>query len=122
MSGCASDDYMMMTVNAYSAALGEYAGVFIALSVVLFGLATVLCWGHYGMESAELLAKGRRGSVAFIPVYCICVVLGAVLSGEYVWELADLAIGGMTVINLCVLFCMRGEVREETDRLLSRRR
>ncbi len=111
-------NYMMMTVGAFEAVLGEWSGYFIALAVLLFGLATVLCWGYYGAESAKYLSRGRRGAVwVFIAFYTSCVVVGSFIHGEAVWEIADAALGGMTLINLAALFKLRGEVAEETRRL-----
>ncbi len=116
------DDYMMMTVDAYTSVLGELAGGFIAVSVVLFGLATVLCWGHYGIESVKYLSDKKFYTSTFIICYTVCVVSGAVLSGKFIWEAADFAIGGMTVINLCVLLCMSGEVKEETEKYFGKKK
>ena len=111
-------DYMMLTVFSYSSVLGDAAGGFIAVSVVLFGLATVLCWGHYGMESVRYLL-GRKGiGKAFIYLYVLSVAVGSVLSADAIWELADFAVGAMTVINLCIIIAMSREVKEETDRWL----
>ena len=108
------NDYMMMTVDAYSVAIGNVAGIFVAISVMLFGLATILCWGHYGMESVRYLSTKIGWGRAFIFVYCICVLWGSVLSGDMIWDMSDLAIGGMTFINLAVLLFMNREVVEET--------
>lgn len=116
------EDYMMITVNAYSAALGDIAGVFIAVAVVLFGLATVLCWGHYGMESVRYLSDRKITVRSFILIYAASVLLGSVVSGNMIWEAADIAIGGMTLINLCVLTAMSGEVKEETERLFGKKK
>ena len=120
--GIEGRDYMMTTVTAYSSALGNGAGVFIAVSVVLFGLATVLCWGHYGMESLGYLTGGKCSVRLFVFAYCVSVVIGSVSSGDMIWEIADMAIGGMTLINLCVLLAMSREVSEETDALFKHKR
>ena len=40
------ENYMMITIGAYAAVLGEIASCFLALSVLLFGFATVICWAH----------------------------------------------------------------------------
>ena len=109
------DNYMEITLRAYSSVLGNAAGYFIALSVLLFGLATVLCWGYYGMSSAEYLVGRGKKSRAFVWIYTASVALGSVLSSNIIWECADLAIGVMSMINLTVLFMMSGEVRRETE-------
>jgi AGCS family alanine or glycine:cation symporter len=111
-----SGDYMMMTVNSYGAVLGEWAEYFIAVSVLLFALATVICWGHYGIESVRYISKGRNMRNVFIASYCLCILLGSVFTGELVWESTDLAIGVMTLINLSVILLKNGEVAKETQR------
>lgn len=111
-------DYMLITLDAYSASLGNAAAYFIALSVLLFGLATVLCWGHYGMESVEYFSKRKAVRRGFILLYTISVLVGSVASTELIWEAADISIGIMTIINLSALLLMSKEVKEETERIL----
>jgi AGCS family alanine or glycine:cation symporter len=45
-------NYMMMTVAAFSARLGNAAAYFLCAAVLCFGFATVLCWAHYGLRRA----------------------------------------------------------------------
>lgn len=111
-------DYMLITLDAYSASLGSVAAYFIAISVLLFGLATVLCWGHYGMESVEYFSKRKAVRRGFILLYTISVLVGSVASTELIWEAADISIGIMTIINLSALLLMSKEVKEETERIL----
>jgi len=107
-------NYMMITVNAYSDILGKIAGDFIAISVILFGLATVLCWGYYGLESVNYLCKGGRISLIFVLLYAASLIYGAIMTSEIAWEIADLSIGVMSIINLSVLFFMNSQVVQET--------
>ncbi len=113
-------NYMMMTLNAYRSVLGEAAGYFIAASVMLFGLATVLCWGYYGLESVKYLSSKRSVCLAFTLVYSASALVGSVLSNSIIWEAADLAIGVMSFINLAVLLLMNAEVKRETERYFER--
>lgn len=116
-----ADAPMLITLNAYSSLLGDWAGVFISVSVLLFGLATVICWAHYGREALRFLRKGRDSGLGFCVAYAALVFFGTVCSVALAWELADLAIGLMTVINVTVLCLMSREVRRETYALLCRR-
>lgn len=110
-----SGNYMMMTISAYGSVLGRFAEYFISVCVLFFGLATVLCWGYYGMESVKYLCRKSWARSAFILVYAASIVIGSVLSGEIIWETADLALGVMSFINLSVLFLMNTEVKRETE-------
>ena len=109
------DNFMMITVDAYSSLLGDFSGYFIAIAVLLFGLATVLCWGHYGIESVRFLSKKKYAKFLFIFVYATAILLGSVISPSVIWDGADLSIGAMTVINVIVLLKMNAEVKKETE-------
>lgn len=111
-----TEDFMMMTISAYGSALGNFASVFLALAVLFFGFATVICWAHYGAECASYFSKSQRvGGKGFSAAYCIFAFLGAFISTDTIWQITDFAIGAMTLINLAVLFMMSGEVKRETE-------
>ena len=108
-------DFMMMTVNAYRTLLGDFSGYFIAISVFLFGLATVLCWAHYGIVSVKYLTSKRFSIPIFVAIYSLAVLFGSVISADIIWDGADFSIGAMTFINVAVLIKLSGEVRRETE-------
>ncbi|MBO7302768.1 MAG: alanine:cation symporter family protein, partial [Clostridia bacterium] len=108
-------DFMMITVDAYTSLLGSFSGYFIAVSVLLFGLATVLCWAHYGVVSVNYLFNGRRASYIFIVIYSVAIFAGSVITADIIWEAADLSIGAMTVINIVVLLMASSEIKRETE-------
>lgn len=107
-------DFMMMTIRAYSTVLGDFAAYFMSVAVLCFGFATVLCWSHYGAEAVAYLSPKPSLVSLFRVVYSLSVCLGALAASDWVWELADFAVGLMTIINLSALLLLRREVREET--------
>ena len=101
---------------AFTSVLGEWAGGLFAIAVLLFGIATVICWSHYGMTCVAYLA-GTHAAVAqriFTVCYGLAVVYGAVAAPSVVWTLADIVIAFMTILNLLVLVGMHKEVEAET--------
>ena len=116
-----SSDNMMLTIDSYSNVLGGFAGCFLAIAVLCFGLATVLCWGHYGMESIAYFSSRSRAKKIFIFIYAVFIIVGSILSPKIIWELADLAIGAMTLINLFILVAMNKEVKRETEEYFGRK-
>lgn len=112
-------DAMMMTVKAYSTVLGGWSEPLFAFLVLFFAFATVICWAHYGASALGFLTR-RRGVHRFYTVlFSASVFVGTVTAPEVLWTLSDLSIGVMTLVNLAVLFGMRGEVKAETLLLLS---
>ena len=117
------DSPMLMTLRAYEALLGPWAGVFLCVSVLCFGLATVFCWSHYATEACVYLVgeRGRRSDVIrklCLFVYCLFCVVGAVVAPESVWTVADFSIGCMTLLNVAVLCRMHREVEGATGVLM----
>lgn len=111
-------NFIMMTFSAYSHFLGGAAEIFMCLAVLFFGFATIVCWAHYGFVGVRYFSSSPAAHRAFMIIYSISVLAGAVVGTDTVWQAADLAIGMMTVINLVMLVCMSGEVRHETERFL----
>ena len=115
------EDTVRTAQAAFASVLGDWAGWFFAISILLFGVATVICWAHYGMTCVDYLVKARKGKQAAATVYVILLaaslVIGAVTTPTLAWNLADMAIALMTVVNLLILLLMQKEVKTETDLL-----
>lgn len=116
-----SQSWIMLAIDAYAATLGEFAATFLGISVLCFGVSTIICWAHYGIESLGYFTTSRNARGAFIILYSLFVLLGTLFSSESIWEIADFAIGAMTLINLAVLIGMRKSVKFETERYISAR-
>ncbi len=112
-----ASDGIMMTVKAYSAVLGKGAEYFLALAVLLFAYATVICWAQYGRESVSyLFPNKKRPTSIFMVVFCASVFIGSIIAPSEVWTLADFSIGSMTVMNVLIICLMSVEVRAITKR------
>lgn len=107
--------YIMLTIDAYSSVLGNYASIFLGISVLCFGFATIICWAHYGIESVRYLSDKKIIKNTFIAIYAISAFMGGIISSESVWGVADLAIGGMTIINVVIICLMYKEVKNDTE-------
>lgn len=105
---------------AFSSVLGEWAGGFFAVSILLFGVATVVSWSHYGMTCVHYLfrKKGRKSAEAiYVILTAASLAVGAVTAPALAWSVADAAIAAMTILNLGVLVLLRKEVKAETEAL-----
>ncbi len=109
------DDPMMMAIKSYSSVLGSWSEYYMAISVLLFAFATIVCWAHYGKESLSYITQKRAPTVIYLVIFCLFIFLGAVSAPSWAWLAADLALGIMTVINLAVIVPQASEVKKETD-------
>ena len=86
-----------------------------AVSVLLFAFATIVCWAHYGKESVIYLKKMNPPVTLYVLLYSLFVFIGAITTPAYTWLFADLALGTMTLINVTVLLFSRREIYRETN-------
>jgi AGCS family alanine or glycine:cation symporter len=105
---------VMLCVRAYSTVLGGWSEIFFCIAILCFGYGTLLCWSGYGGSCVRALSPRFGFRVLYYGAVIASVLLGAVYAPGAVWDVADFAIAGLTVINLGVLWMLRGEVREET--------
>lgn len=95
--------------NALSSVIGGAGPVFITVSLVLFGFTTLLGNLYYVDNALIYLNKKRQPSKAFMRAFhilCVIVILiGAMIPMNAAWAMADITMGGMTLINLpcCML-------------------
>ena len=113
------ENSVMMTIGAYAATLGSWAQPVLTVAVLLFGLATVICWAYYGQECISFLGlspKRERGATRIFNImYAAAAYIGAASPPGGVWTLADFSIGLMTFLNIAALILLRRDVKKETE-------
>ncbi len=92
--------------NALSASLGSAGPVFITVAMILFAFTTLLGNLFYVDKTINYL-MGKEPSEAFRNVcYVIAslvIFIGAGLSADLLWGVANVLMGGMTLINMPVI-------------------
>lgn len=108
------DNPMLIVYSAFYVSLGNISGILLSISVFLFAFATIICWGYYGKECIYFIARNRKNEVIYYLFYITTVFIGSYISLDLIWELADFAVGAMTLMNLFILLKMSAEIRRET--------
>lgn len=98
-----------LTTKAFATVYGDFAPIFIAVSLVCFAFATVLGWGLYGARCAQFLF-GVRAWKFFVAAQMAAVVAGACLQTGVVWSAAETVNGLMAIPNLTALAILTPEV------------
>ncbi|MBE6585101.1 MAG: alanine:cation symporter family protein [Ruminococcaceae bacterium] len=116
------NDGVRIAKEAFASVLGPWAGTFFSVAVLSFGVATILCWCHYGATSLYVLTgknpfRARIGAMIFSVLFSFSVLLGALSTPDGVWVWADIALGSMTILNLAILLLAHKEVMLESERL-----
>lgn len=89
--------------------LGNLGPIFITVAMVLFAFTTLLGNLYYVDQSFFFIMKRKPGK-AFMSVYYVIASLvifaGAGLSAGLLWDIADITMGAMTIINIPVILIL----------------
>lgn len=91
---------------AVKAALGGFGPVFITVAMILFAFTTLL-GNLYYVDKAFSFLMGKNPGKVFNTIYYIVasalILVGAGLSADLLWNLADVMMGAMTLINMPII-------------------
>lgn len=102
----------LVTVRAYAVTFGDAAAPVVAVMILVFAWATMLCQAFYGEVCVDYLGLGGRSRKLFLAAFCLSALLSSLAATDAVWELADLLIGSMTLINVASLLVRSERVCE----------
>ena len=90
-------------------ALGGFGPVFITVAMILFAFTTLL-GNLYYVDKAIIFIMKRQPSKWFMRIYhivcALIVFVGAGLSSKLLWDIADVTMGLMTLINIPVILIL----------------
>lgn len=93
----------------------------VAFTIIVAAYTTIIGWYYYGEKSAQYLF-GYRILKPYRVVYAMSVAVGAMLSLEMVWSLANIFNALMAIPNLIALVLLSGVVVKETNDFFTQRK
>ena len=99
-----------LTQKALTQELGPLGTYFISASVLLFAFTSIIGNYYYGQANVEFLTRSRLVMALFRTGVSVMVLLGAVLQLKLVWNMADLFMTVMALLNIYAIFRLRRQV------------
>ncbi len=94
---------------ALSQTLGAFGPIFITVAMILFAFTTLL-GNLYYVDMTLIFICGKIPGKVFMTVYriiaAVLIFVGAGLSADLLWNVADITMGGMTLINMPVIILL----------------
>jgi AGCS family alanine or glycine:cation symporter len=91
---------------ALSKTLGGFGPIFITIAMMLFAFTTLLGNLYYVNQSFSHIlghVPGKKFNYVYYILASAMILLGAGLNADFLWNLADLTMGLMAVINVPVI-------------------
>ena len=92
-----------LTQLALSYSVGNWGAGFITLCIFLFAFSSLVGNYYYGEANLEFITKSKTSMLIFRVLTVACVYLGSVASLGLVWDLADVFMGIMALMNIIVI-------------------
>lgn len=92
--------------SALSQTLGEFGPAFITIAMIFFAFTTLI-GNLYYVDQCIFYVLGKKPSdtakIIYYIIASIIIVIGAVLQADLLWNIADITMGAMTLINIPVI-------------------
>ncbi|WP_206605633.1 alanine/glycine:cation symporter family protein [Pelagibaculum spongiae] len=95
-----------LTQTAFSASMGPFGEVFIAVALFFFAFSTIVGWYFFGEANVRFLFRSDKAVKVYSLIVMVFIVLGCTLKVELVWQLADMFNGLMVLPNLIGLLIL----------------
>ncbi len=97
---------IQLTQYAVSTVLGQNGSIFIALTVLLFSFTSIIGNYYYGETNIAFITKNKLFLNIFRAFVLFMVMFGSVAKLSVVWNLADLFMALMALLNIIAIFML----------------
>ncbi|WP_392486781.1 alanine/glycine:cation symporter family protein [Haloimpatiens sp. FM7315] len=93
-----------LTQRALSSHVGSWGNVFIAVCILLFAYSSIIGNYYYGETNIEFIKTSKAWLFIYRVFVVGMVIFGSLTQVQIVWDMADLFMGLMALINLIAIF------------------
>lgn len=97
---------IQLTQNVLSSQVGGWGNVFIAICILLFAFSSIIGNYYYGETNIEFLTPNKAWLNLYRAGVVGMVMFGSIGELALVWNMADLFMGLMAVLNLIAIFLL----------------
>ena len=94
---------IQLTQSALSYSVGSWGMHFITLCIFLFAFSSLIGNYYYGEANLEFITKSKSSMFIFRVLVVLFVFWGSIASLGLVWDMADVFMGIMALINIIVI-------------------
>jgi len=99
--------------------LGDWGGLIVVFSVILFAISTSISWSYYGDRCAIYLF-GEEAVLPYKVAFVTVNFLGGIAPLATVWAVGDIALGLVIIPNLVAVVLLSDKLTEITDSYFER--
>lgn len=101
-----ASDGILLTQNALTAEIGKLGNPFVAITIWLFAFSTIIGNYYYGEANIRYITRSRLALFLYRIFVAGIVMLGSLITLDFAWCMADLAMALLTVCNLSAILML----------------
>ena len=95
-----------LTQMALTHEVGQIGGDFVTIAIFLFAFTSIIGNYYYGETNIQFITKKRNILYLYRGTVGAMVMIGSVASLDFVWAIADITMGMMTICNLAAILLL----------------
>lgn len=101
--------------NAFDYHFGSFGSISLFMCVFMFSFSTILTGYYYGEACFKHIFKSNKGNLIIKLGTVIVVFIGSVISSQILWNLVDMFIALLALINIYAMLALRKDVIQEYE-------
>lgn len=106
-----------ITNRALNYHLGNFGNIVLLLAILAFSFSTVISGYYYGESNIKYLyEKISSKQILVLKIVVVGLLLyGAIAKSSFLWNIVDIGVALLAIINIFALFLLRRDVKEEHE-------
>ncbi|MFB6230283.1 MAG: alanine/glycine:cation symporter family protein [Salinibacter sp.] len=100
--------------------LGDWGGLIVVFSVILFAISTSISWSYYG-DRCSIYLFGEKAVLPYKVIFVAINFIGGIAPLATVWAIGDIALGLVIIPNLVGVLLLSGKLEEIADSYFERK-
>ena len=104
-----------ITLKALNSHLGDFGTVILMISLIAFAFSTIISGYYYGENNLKYIFKkiNKKGNI-YVNLFVVAILIyGAVASPSNLWNLVDIGVALLAIINTIAMILLRKKVYNE---------
>ncbi|MDD1505007.1 alanine/glycine:cation symporter family protein [Lysinibacillus sp. CNPSo 3705] len=97
---------IILTQNSLAVHVGSWAPYFIAIAIIFFAFSSIVGNYYYGESNIEFMNAHKGWMFGYRILVLVMVMFGSLAQVQLVWNLADLFMGLMAIINITIIILL----------------
>ena len=107
-----------ITLEALNHHLGRFGTIVLLISIIAFAFSTIISGYYYGESNIKYLNKKmNKKSIVLLNIFVVIVLLyGAIAKPSSLWNIVDIGVAILAIINSIAIFGLRKNVVNEINK------